>query len=94
VREESLEDPELCVYVLGGHAGSSRSLFGDRREASEARGDKFGVFRGATHEDGAKDVFFIPAICSDEVRVGTTESHRKRSRLTRPPCAALTEQKK
>jgi hypothetical protein len=59
-RKESLEDLELYVYVLR-HA-VVHCL--DCRETSE---DKFGVFfRGATHEDGVKEVL-LDGIASEEI---------------------------
>ena len=44
-------------------------------EGAEGNGDNFGNFRWAAHEDGAKEVFHLPAICRDKVRLGVTRNH-------------------
>jgi hypothetical protein len=36
-------------------------------KGAEGDRDYFGVLRGATHEDGAKEIICMPAICYDEV---------------------------
>jgi hypothetical protein len=41
----------------------------------------FVVAHCATHEDGVKEVFCMPAICRDKVRFGITRMHTERNHV-------------
>lgn len=75
-----MEDLELYVDALGhavvhrlddgGYGGEGDGAEGDEAlEGAEGDGDHFGVFRGAAHEDGAKEFFGMPAICRERASV-------------------------
>jgi hypothetical protein len=75
--EEGLEELELDVDALGhavvhrlddGRDGGERdgSEGDEALKRAEGDGDHFGVFRRAAHKDGAKEVFGMPAICSNK----------------------------
>lgn len=77
--EESLEDLELYVDALGhavvhclddGRDGRERDgAQGDKAlERAEGNRDHLYVFGCTTHEDRAKEVICMPAICRDNVR--------------------------
>jgi hypothetical protein len=40
-------------------------------EGAEGNDDNFGIVRCAAHEDEAKEVFCMPVVCRDKVRLGT-----------------------
>jgi hypothetical protein len=47
-------------------------------EGAEGNGDDLNIFRCAAHEDGAKEVISVPAICHDKVskvRLEIARSH-------------------
>jgi hypothetical protein len=71
--EESLEDLELYVDALRHAVVHCLDDGRDRRERDGAQGDEalertegnrdhLGIFRCTAHEDGAKEVFCMPAI--------------------------------
>ena len=77
--EKSLEDLELYVNTLrnavvhclddGRNRKVGHGTQGDEAlEGAEGDGDNFNIFRCAAHEDGAKEVVCLPAICHDKVR--------------------------
>jgi len=86
MRERSLEDRELYVYTLQ-HAvvqclddgrdrrGGDGAQGDEALEGAEGNYDNFGIFRCAAHEDVAKEVFCMPVICRDKVRLGIARRH-------------------
>ena len=78
--EESLEDLELYVDTLrhtvvhclddGRDSREGDGAQGDEAlKRAEGDGDNFCIFGCASHEDGAKEVFSMPVICRDKVRI-------------------------
>ena len=43
-------------------------------EGAEGNGDDLNIFRCAAHEDGAKKVICVPAICRDKVSISQTQN--------------------
>jgi hypothetical protein len=77
----------FIVWMMAGIAEGGGTQGDDADEAVEGakgNGNNFGIFRCAAHEDGAKEVFCMPAICHghDKVRLGigilAGISHRNR----------------
>jgi hypothetical protein len=84
--EKSLDDLELYVDTLRYAVVHLLDDGQDRREGdiaqgdealegAEGNGDNFGIFRCAAHEDGAKEVLCMPAICRDKFRLGISRKH-------------------
>ena len=77
--KKSLEDLELYVDALRHAVVHRLDDDRDRRERYSAQSDEalegaegnrdhLGIFRCTSHEDGAKEVLCMPAICRDKVR--------------------------
>ncbi len=86
--EEGLEDFELYVNALrhavvhclddGWDRGEGDGTQGDEPlEGAEGNRDNFDIFRCTAHEDGAKKVLCMPAICHNEVRCRKSQTRNR-----------------